>query len=138
MAFVGMTACSSTNERLLVPIQYETVASQGPAWDGATSCGARIATQPLSATAILNGSAGLQLSRPGCAASWGSFMCETSTIIDGLQQRVDKRADRQHFFRKSGGFALGVAGGAVLTACGDDDDIAEAFKPTKVEILSSA
>ena len=67
-------------------------------------------------------------------------MSDTSNIIDVLQQRAEKRADRRYFFRKSGGFALGMAGGAVLTACGGGggNAIAQAFKPTDVEILNFA
>lgn len=67
-------------------------------------------------------------------------MSDSSNIINVLQQRAQKREDRRHFFRKSGGFALGMAGGAVLTACGGGggDAIAQAFKPTDVEILNFA
>ncbi len=66
-------------------------------------------------------------------------MSDTSNIMNVLKQRAEKRADRRHFFRKGGGFALGMAGGAILSACGGGGDaMADAFKPTDVEILNFA
>lgn len=67
-------------------------------------------------------------------------MSDNSNIMDVLKQRADKRADRRHFFRRSGGFALGAAGGAILGACGGGGSsaIADPFKPTDVEILNFA
>ncbi|MEJ7688830.1 MAG: ferritin-like domain-containing protein [Variovorax sp.] len=38
--------------------------------------------------------------------------------LDMLQKHSEKRAERRRFFRKSGGFAVGMAGGAILAACG--------------------
>ncbi len=54
-------------------------------------------------------------------------MIGSSLTLNVLQQRKDKLADRRRFFHKTGGFALGVAGGAVLAACGgrSDDAVAE-------------
>ncbi|MFM9927343.1 ferritin-like domain-containing protein [Variovorax sp. H27-G14] len=38
--------------------------------------------------------------------------------LDMLQKHGEKRAERRNFFRKSTGFAVGVAGGTILAACG--------------------
>ncbi len=38
--------------------------------------------------------------------------------LDLLQKRSEKLAERRRFFQKSGGFAVGIAGGTILAACG--------------------
>ena len=50
-------------------------------------------------------------------------MTETTNLVGALQQREIKRAERRHFFRKSSGFALGMAGGVILGACGGEGDL---------------
>ncbi|MEJ2803782.1 ferritin-like domain-containing protein [Comamonadaceae bacterium PP-2] len=67
-------------------------------------------------------------------------MTETTNLVGALQQREIKRAERRHFFRKSSGFALGMAGGVILGACGGEGDnaIAQESKPTDAEILNFA
>jgi hypothetical protein len=45
-------------------------------------------------------------------------MSDTSDIIEKLQKLAEQRNDRRQFFRKAGGFAIGMAGGATLAACG--------------------
>jgi hypothetical protein len=67
-------------------------------------------------------------------------MVQESTLIDALQQRAEKRADRRRFFTKTSGFAAGLAGGAILTACGGggSDSIAQTAGPTDVQILNFA
>ncbi len=56
-----------------------------------------------------------------------------------LQRRSDKLKERRMFFRKTSGFAAGVAGGAVLTACGGGGNSAIAADgPTDPEILNFA
>ena len=56
-----------------------------------------------------------------------------------LQRRSEKLKERRMFFRKTSGFAAGMAGGAILTACGggSNDSIA-AGAPTDPEILNFA
>lgn len=45
-------------------------------------------------------------------------MSKTDLILNALDARVKRRDDRRNFFKLSGGFAVGAAGGAVLSACG--------------------
>ena len=45
-------------------------------------------------------------------------MSDQSVLIEVLQQQARKRNDRRQFFRKSGGVAVGMAGGMILSACG--------------------
>ncbi|MES2185709.1 MAG: ferritin-like domain-containing protein [Pseudomonadota bacterium] len=67
-------------------------------------------------------------------------MVQESTLINALQQRAEKRADRRRFFTKTSGFAAGLAGGVILTACGGGggDSIAQTAGPTDVQILNFA
>ena len=67
-------------------------------------------------------------------------MVQESVLIDSLQRRAESRADRRRFFTKSSGFAAGIAGGAILTACGGGggDSIAQTAGPTDVQILNFA
>ena len=67
-------------------------------------------------------------------------MSDQSLLIDVLQKRAKKLDDRRHFFRKSSGVAVGMAGGFVLAACGgrSDDAIAQTTGPTDPEILNFA
>jgi len=64
--------------------------------------------------------------------------------LDLLQKRTEKLAERRHFFRKSGGFAVGMAGGAILAACGGggSDAIGQATPngggPSDIDILNFA
>jgi hypothetical protein len=64
--------------------------------------------------------------------------------LDLLQKRTEKLAERRRFFRKSGGFAVGMAGGAILAACGGggSDAIGQAVPggdgPSDIDILNFA
>ena len=64
--------------------------------------------------------------------------------LDLLQKRAEKIAERRRFFRKSGGFAVGMAGGAILAACGGGggDAIGQAVPggngPSDIDILNFA
>ena len=63
--------------------------------------------------------------------------------LDLLQKRTEKLAERRRFFRKSGGFAVGMAGGAILAACGGGSDaIGQATPnnggPSDIDILNFA
>ena len=64
--------------------------------------------------------------------------------LDLLQKRAEKLAERRRFFRKSGGFAVGMAGGAILAACGGggSDAIGQAVPggdgPSDIDILNFA
>ena len=64
--------------------------------------------------------------------------------LDLLQKRTEKIAERRRFFRKSGGFAVGMAGGAILAACGGGggDAIGQAVPggngPSDIDILNFA
>ena len=64
--------------------------------------------------------------------------------LDLLQKRTEKLAERRRFFRKSGGFAVGMAGGAILAACGGggSDAIGQATPnnggPSDIDILNFA
>jgi len=61
------------------------------------------------------------------------------TALSVLQRRSEKLKDRRMFFRKTSGFAAGVAGGAILTACGGgSNDAISADAPTDPEILNFA
>lgn len=67
-------------------------------------------------------------------------------MMNMLQRRSDKLAERRSFFRKSGGFAVGMAGGAILAACGGGGGNAigqaitpvAAAGPSDVDILNFA
>jgi hypothetical protein len=68
-------------------------------------------------------------------------MSDQTLLMDALQLQARKRNDRRQFFRKSGGVAVGMAGGAILTACGGggiSDAIGQSSAPTDVEILNFA
>jgi len=61
------------------------------------------------------------------------------TPLSILQRRSEKLKDRRMFFRKTSGFAAGMAGGAILTACGGgSNDAISADAPTDPEILNFA
>ncbi len=38
-------------------------------------------------------------------------------LLEAFDARARRREDRRNFFKLSGGFAVGAAGGAVLSAC---------------------
>ena len=66
-------------------------------------------------------------------------MIHEPSMLGLIDQHGEKRAQRRQFFRKTGGFAAGMAGGAILTACGGgSDDAVSADKPTDAEILNFA
>jgi hypothetical protein len=67
-------------------------------------------------------------------------MTDQSLLIDVIQKRARKLDDRRQFFRKTGGIAVGMAGGFALVACGgnSDDAIAQTSGPTDPEILNFA
>lgn len=67
-------------------------------------------------------------------------MLGSPLTLNILQQRSEKLAERRRFFRKSGGFAVGMAGGAILAACGGgSDSVAQtAPGPSDVDILNFA
>ncbi len=69
-------------------------------------------------------------------------MADHSSTIETLKKRAQQREDRRHFFRKSGGVALGMAGGTLLAACGGSggsvSDAIAAPGPTDEEILNFA
>lgn len=50
-------------------------------------------------------------------------------LIDAFDARAKRREDRRNFFKLSGGFAVGAAGGAVLSACGSSAGDAIAQNP---------
>lgn len=56
-------------------------------------------------------------------------MSKTDLILNALDARVKRRDDRRNFFKLSGGFAVGAAGGAVLSACGSSAGNAVAQNP---------
>ena len=53
---------------------------------------------------------------------------------------ADKRAERRSFFRRTSGFAAGMAGGAILAACGggSGESIAQSNAPSDADILNFA
>jgi len=56
-----------------------------------------------------------------------------------LKRRSDKLKERRMFFRKTSGFAAGMAGGVILTACGGgSNESVAAGAPTDPEILNFA
>jgi hypothetical protein len=59
--------------------------------------------------------------------------------VDVLKRRADKLAARRQFFRKSSAYAAGMAGGAILAACGggSDESVAQSG-PNDVDILNFA
>jgi len=66
-------------------------------------------------------------------------MVNQQLFLDVIAKRAKKAADRRQFLRKTGGVALGMAGGMVLGACGDSMSSAMAQSgPTDVEILNFA
>lgn len=66
-------------------------------------------------------------------------MIQEPAMMDVLQRRSEKLAERRQFFRKTGGFAAGMAGGAILPACGGGSGGAVAADaPSDVEILNFA
>lgn len=71
-------------------------------------------------------------------------MSKTDLVMNALDGRVKRREDRRKFFKLSGGFAVGAAGGAVLSACGSSAGDAIAQNPPTsavnldVEILNFA
>jgi len=61
------------------------------------------------------------------------------TPLSILQRRSEKLKERRMFFRKTSGFAAGMAGGVILTACGGgSNDAISADAPTDPEILNFA
>lgn len=46
------------------------------------------------------------------------YVSDTDALIAALQKRAKDRGDRREFIRKTAGFAVGVIGGAAITACG--------------------
>ncbi|WP_118181194.1 ferritin-like domain-containing protein [Paraburkholderia phosphatilytica] len=67
-------------------------------------------------------------------------MSDSTKIIDAFDRRVERRAARRQFFRNSGGLVLGLAGGAVISACGGGGISVQASTtaPTDEEILNFA
>lgn len=72
-------------------------------------------------------------------------MVDQKLVLDVLQKRARKQEDRRYFLRKTGGVAMGLAGGIVLSACGDSikqamgqSAPASASGPTDEEILNFA
>ncbi len=53
-------------------------------------------------------------------------MIGSSLTLNAPEKRKEKLAERRRFFHETGGFALGMAGGAVLAACGGRSDNAQA------------
>jgi len=68
----------------------------------------------------------------------------TEQIIEKLDQRAERLAERRKFFKTAGGFAVGAVGGAVVGACSSSSDTAVAQNPPTgqanldVEILNFA
>jgi len=61
------------------------------------------------------------------------------TPLSILQRRSAKLKERRMFFRKTSGFAAGMAGGVILTACGGgSNDAISADAPSDPEILNFA
>ncbi len=50
-------------------------------------------------------------------------------LLEAFEARAKRRDDRRNFFKLSGGFAVGAAGGAVLSACGSSAGNAVAQNP---------
>ncbi len=65
-------------------------------------------------------------------------MSKTDLIMNALDARVKRREDRRNFFKLSGGFAVGAAGGAVLSACGSSAGDAIAQNPPADAAASDA
>lgn len=57
-------------------------------------------------------------------------MDDNQAILAAFKARAKRREERRHFFKMSGGVALVAAGGALLSACGDDDSPTPAPMPT--------
>jgi hypothetical protein len=68
----------------------------------------------------------------------------TEQIIEKLDQRAERLAERRKFFKTAGGFAVGAVGGAVVGACSSSSETAVAQNPPAgqanldVEILNFA
>ena len=56
-------------------------------------------------------------------------MAKADLMLEAFDARVKRREDRRKFFKLSGGFAVGAAGGAVLSACGSSAGNAVAQNP---------
>ena len=56
-------------------------------------------------------------------------MAKADLMLEALDARVKRRDERRRFFKLSGGFAVGAAGGAVLSACGSSAGNAVAQNP---------
>ena len=66
-------------------------------------------------------------------------MIGSSLTLNILKKRADKLADRRRFFHKTGGFAIGMAGGAILAACGGNSNDATAQSAVSdVDVLNFA
>ncbi|MGJ7579230.1 ferritin-like domain-containing protein [Variovorax sp. RHLX14] len=68
-------------------------------------------------------------------------MLGNAVTLDILQKQTEKRTERRNFFRKSSGYAAGMAGGAILAACGGGGNNAigqSTTGPTDVDILNFA
>lgn len=65
-------------------------------------------------------------------------MTDSSLMLDALQRRADKVAQRRQFFRKTGGITAGLVAGTFLGACGGGSDDAQAADVTDPEILNFA
>ena len=56
-------------------------------------------------------------------------MDKDEMLLEAFEGRAKRREDRRNFFKLSGGFAVGAAGGAVLSACGSSAGDAIAQNP---------
>ncbi len=69
-------------------------------------------------------------------------MAKDELVLEAFEARAKRRNDRRNFFKLSGGFAVGAAGGAVLSACGSSAGDAIAQNPptanADVDILNFA
>lgn len=65
-------------------------------------------------------------------------MSASPLMLNVLQQRADKLAQRRQFFRKTGGITAGLVAGSFIGACGGSGSDANAADPTDPEILNFA
>jgi hypothetical protein len=67
-------------------------------------------------------------------------MADSTSPIEVLDRRVERRERRRQFFRNAGGLGLGLVGGTILGACGggSGDNANAAAGPTDPEILNFA